>query len=280
MNQFRAQEPRHLFHLSVGHNNTFSSDNSLQLCRDNPEYSLEGLMLKLKLQCFGHLMRRADSLKKTLMLGKIEGRRRRGRQRMRWLDGITDSMIICLSKLREMVKDEEAWRAAVHGFTKNQTRLTDWTSTPFPTTSPCGYSSSVLKQPLDSSLISIWVSWWLRQQRICLQCRRPGFNPCIRKIPWRRAWQSTPVFLPGEFHGQRKLAGYSPWGCKELDATEQLTFSLIISVQSLSYYSLIILYIILPQLRLLRFLLLTEPWLIYNMSSSPIPKYWSHERHV
>ena len=155
----------------------------------SPEYSLEGLMLKLKLQYFHHLMRRADSLEKTLMLGKIEGGRRRGRQRMRWLEGTTNSM------------DEFEWTLGVGDGQGGLACCSPW-----------GCKESDTNEWLN------WLNWSGKEPTY--QCRKHGLDPWVRKIPWRRARQPTPAFLPGNFQGLRSLVGYSLWCCTESNKTE------------------------------------------------------------
>ena len=152
----------------------------------SPGCSLEGLMLKLKLQYFGHLMRRAGSFEKTLMLRKIEGRRRRGRRRMRWLDGFTDLMDMSLGEVRELVM---AWCAAI-----------SW-----------GRKESGTTELLNlTELMLEWVDFHSGRESAC-QCRihrRCWFDPWDRKIPWKSKCQASPIFLPGKFHGPGSLVGY------------------------------------------------------------------------
>ena len=178
----------------------------------SPGCSLEGLMLKLKLQYFGHLMWRVDSLEKTLMLGGIGGRRRRGWQRMRWLDGITDSMDMSLSS-------RSWWRTGRPGVLRfmgsqrvkhnwvtelNWTEL-NWTLLQKERIMPA--SCSVVAVPtsiialISPCCIYAGLPWWFSDEESAYPCGRPGFNPWVRKIPWRRKWQATAVLLPGKSHG-------------------------------------------------------------------------------
>ena len=156
---------------------TVRRSNQSMLKEISPEYSLEGLMLKLKLQYFGHLMQRTDSFEKTLMLGKTEGGRRRGQHRMRWLDGITTSKNMNLSKLRESMMDREAWRAAVHGVTKNGTWLSNRTE----------------QKAIDKSFPG-----GLVVKNRPTNAGDAGSIPGSGRFPWRRKWKPTPAFLPGE----------------------------------------------------------------------------------
>ena len=181
----------------------------------SPEYSLKGLMLKLKLQYFGHLIQRGDLLEKTLMLGNIGGRRRRGRQRMRWLDGIIDSMHMGLGGLRELVMDREAWHAAVHGVGHDWATELNWTECELLDPKGTQEGENIFGLP---RWYSGKESAYQRRRR-----KRHRFDPWVGKVPCRRKRQPTPVFLPGKFHEQKDLARYRPWGRKQLDPTEQLS---------------------------------------------------------
>ena len=180
----------------------------------NHEYSLEGLLLKLKLQSFGHLMQRANSFKKTLMLRKPEGKRRRGQQRIRWIDSITNSMDMNLSKLQEIVEDREAWHAAVHGIAKSQTWLSDWTATtnllvawPLPLHFVCSLllHRTQIRWLGSRHQLSCWKI--LEDEVILLKC----WNRAKETIPWWSKYNSSPTCQLPDFFMQKKTWPLPCW---------------------------------------------------------------------